>query len=224
MSEAKLREIFRTVGKEYGFEDVDAEYMATKEFKIKWTRSRGRADFRVCDYLEDAEEKVIEGVAKTLFSKISGRDLEYPDELTEWMTKESFVRSKQPVYLRRSRNLTKTTKGNSRDLKGSYDRLVKAGLIPEDPDVHISWTIEPNLKRVGYCSVLMKVIAISSVFDSELIPEFVLDYVVYHEALHVMAGFEPFRKKHGAEFQKNEGKHPQSEEAEAWLKKLCLYF
>jgi len=177
----------------------------------------------VSDYLEDAEQKVIEGLARTLFSKISGQDKEYPEELSEWMTSGSFVKTKQPVYLKRSRNLTKTTKGEARDLKESYGRLLKAGLIEDDPEVHISWTIEPNLRRVGYASVLMKVIAISSIFDTEMIPEFVLDFVLYHELLHINAGFNPHGKKHGPEFQKEERKYPQREEAESCLKKLSLY-
>ena len=218
-----LNETFRTVGKEYGFDDVSAEFAAFKEFKIKWQRSRGKADFRVSDYLDDAEQKVVEGVARSLFSKISGCDTGYPEEMSEWMISGSFVRSKQPTYLKRSRNLTRSTKGDSRDLNDSYRRLIEAGLIEHDPDVHVSWTVEPNLRRVGYCSVLMKVIAISSVFDNKLIPEFVLDYVVYHEFLHIMVGFNLFGRRHGPDFLKEEGKYPKREEAEEWLKRLCLY-
>ena len=69
----------------------------------------------------------------------------------------------------------------------------------------------------------MKVIAISSVFDNTDVPEFVLDYVVYHEFIHLTTGRTPFGKKHGPDFKHEERKYPELKEAEAWLKRLCLY-
>ena len=222
-SESILRESFRSIGREYGYDNVDAEFVAFKELKIKWQRSYGRAEFKVSDYLSDAPGEIMTDIAKTLFSKISGSDAEYPNEMNRWMTSREFLMEKQPVYLRRSRNLTRTTKGDYRDIGESYRRLVSEGLIKEDPDVHISWTRDPNVRRVGYCSVLMKVVAISSIFDTQTIPEFVLDYVLYHEFIHIEAGFNPFGRKHGPEFAARERLYPKYDEAEEWLKRLSLY-
>ena len=222
-TESTLKESFRTVGREYGYDNVDAEFVAFKELKIKWQRSYGKAEFKVSDYLSDAPADILDDIAKTLFSKISGSDAEYPDAMNDWMTSREFLEEKQPVYLRRSRNLTRTMRGDHRNLEDSYERLIKSGMIKHDPDVHISWTRDPNVRRVGYCSVLMKVVAISSIFDSTTIPEFVLDYVLYHEFIHIEAGFNPFGRKHGPEFTKRERQYPQYEEAEDWLKRLSLY-
>jgi len=69
----------------------------------------------------------------------------------------------------------------------------------------------------------MKVIAISSVLDTEAIPDFVLDYCLYHELCHLTIGFDPSAKRHGEEFSQLEAKFPQMNEATEWLKKLCLY-
>jgi hypothetical protein len=38
-----------------------------------------------------------------------------------------------------------------------------------------------------------------------------------------MIGFDPSAKRHGEEFQKLEAKYPKRNEAEDWLKRLCLY-
>ena len=64
---------------------------------------------------------------------------------------------------------------------------------------------------------------ISSVLDMDMIPDFVLDYCVYHELCHLMIGFDPMAKRHGEEFSKLEAKFPNKDEAEKWLKRLCLY-
>jgi len=219
MSSVTLRESFRTIGKEYGYDEVDAEFAAFRELKIKWQRSRGKAEFKVSDYFKGSDKEIIDGVARTLFSRITGEH----QEPSEWSIPDDFVKRNQATYLRRSKNLTRTPKGDIRDLTDSCRRLQEMGLITMDDELHISWTREPNIRRVGYCSVLMKVIAISSVFDNESIPEFVLDYVVYHEFIHLMTGYKPFGRKHGPEFKAEERKYPEQKEADAWLKRLCLY-
>jgi len=223
MKDNVLAESFRTAGREYGFDDVNAEFTAFKEFKIRWRRSRGKADFRVSDYLRGAGKDILEGVASSIFSRIAGTEKGYPQEMVDWVASDAFIRKKRPVYLRRSTTLTKTSKGVHRDLTDSYRRLTEAGLIKDDADLYLSWTTEQNIRRVGYCSILMKVIAVSSVFDNEMIPEFVLDYVVYHEYLHIAVGFDPFGRNHSQDFVDEEKKYPKREEAEEWVKSLCLY-
>jgi predicted metal-dependent hydrolase len=222
-SEEALSAIFKEVGKEYGFDKVEAEFVAFKEFKVRWQRSYRWAEFKVSDYLADAPEEVVKGLAKSLFSRIIGEEEGYSKEMCDWITAPEFSEYKQPVYLRRSRNLTRSSAGDMRDLSESYDRIAEMGLAEKDPAIHLSWTKESNIRKIGHCSVLMKVISISNVFDSDMIPEFVLDYCLYHELCHIMIGFDPISKRHGAEFVELESKFPQQKEAEEWLKRLCMY-
>ena len=224
MSEAILNQAFSTVGKEYGYDSVSAEIAEFKDFKLKWRRSCGWIEFTVSDYLKNAPQDVIEGIARIIFSRISGSgSKEYPKNMEDWLTNCEFAKANRPTYLRRSRNLTGSAKGKCRDLTESYNRLVEQGIIPPMEDIVFSWTKDPNIRRVGYCSVLMRVIAISSVFDTEAIPEFVLDFIVYHEMLHMMRGFDPLGKLHDAEFQADESKYPMKTESEEWLRRLKLY-
>ena len=69
--EQKLTNSFSKVGKEYGYDCVTAEFSEFKEFKVKWTRSCGWAEFKISDYLKDAPVNVIEGLAETIFLRIS---------------------------------------------------------------------------------------------------------------------------------------------------------
>ena len=227
MTEAKEQQLtnaFSTAGKEHGYDNVSAEYSAFKEFKVKWRRSCGWAEFEVSDYMNDAPQAVLNGVAETIFSRISRQTRKgYPKEMLEWLASDEFVKRKQPIYLARARNLTRTPIGEHLDLRDSYQRLVDMGLVTKDNDIVITWTKQPNVKRVGYCSVLMKVIAISSVFDTKEIPAFVTDYILYHELIHLNKGFDPFGERHGIDFQALEQMYPKHSEAEEWLKRLRLF-
>jgi len=215
---------FGAIGKEHGYDSVSAEFAEFKEFKVKWKRSCGWIEFEVSDYMKDAPMEVLKGVAETIFSRITRRSSNaYSDAMIEWMTSDDFVRKKQRFYLKRSKNLKKTHVGEHRDLNASYKRLIDMGLVSRDENLLISWTKQPNVKRIGYCSVLMKVIAISSVFDTQTIPEFVTDFVLYHELIHLGKGFDPFDQRHGVDFKALEDLHPSRKEAEDWLKRLRLY-
>jgi len=219
-----LTAIFKRIGNNFGFEKVEAEFVSFKEMKVRWQRSYKWADFKISDYLENAPESVIEGLCTSLFSKIMGEEEGgYSQDMCDWLTAPEFSERCQPIYLRRSRNLTRSSKGEHRDLSESYERLKAAGLAEGIDGVHLSWTKESNVRKIGHCSVLMKVVSVSSVLDTDMIPEFVLDFCLYHELCHLMIGFDPSAKKHGAEFADLENKHPKKAEAEDWIKRLCMY-
>ncbi|MDR0778990.1 MAG: hypothetical protein LBE48_06115 [Methanomassiliicoccaceae archaeon] len=215
---------FSETGKEYGYDSVTAEFSGFREFKIKWRRSCGWAEFEVSDYVNDAPREVLNGLAETIFSRISRQTRKcYPKEMMEWITSDEFVKKKQPLYLMRARNITRSSAGEHIDLALSYQRLADLGLVNFDNDLVLRWTKQPNTKRIGYCSVLMKVVVISSVFDSPDIPALVSDYVLYHELIHLNKGFDPFGQRHGIDFRVLEHMHPQHEEASEWLKRLKLH-
>lgn len=223
-ADEKLKRIFKTIGSEYGYESVDAEFVAFKEFKVRWQRSYKWAEFKVSDYMMDATPEVIDGLARTLFSKIANTEnILYSKDMCEWATSDEFVKSKQPVYLRRSRSLTRNTKGKFRNLEGSFGNLLKMGLVKEDPDMVMSWLKEPMSRRTGYSSILMKVIAITPVLDDENVPEYVLDYVLYHEYLRMTEGKKYFGKMDIPDNRELEKMYPNYNAAEGWLNKLCLY-
>jgi len=62
MSDA-LTTAFQSVGKEYGYYSVSADFIPSKEFKIKWRRSCGWIELEVSDYL--VRREVGRKIAKT---------------------------------------------------------------------------------------------------------------------------------------------------------------
>jgi len=94
-------------------------------------------------------------------------------------------------------------------------------LVRACPDAVFNWTVRDNRRKVGYCSVLMKVVAISSIMDSEKVPPFVSEYVLYHELLHLQDGLRPGSRCHDRDFHERERLHPRWKESEEWLRRLA---
>ena len=55
----------------------------------------------------------------------------------------------------------------------------------------------------------------------EKVPEFVSDYVLYHELLHLNDGMKAMGSHHDSAFRARERAYPQWREAEAVLKKVA---
>lgn len=219
-----MDEIFSEIGKEFGFENVQAEFVAFKEFKVKWQRSYKWADFRVSDYLEDAPDDVIRGLCRSLFSKIVGSDEEpYPETMCQWVTSDDFVKYKQPTYVKRCRNMIRSSEGKHKDLRDSYERLMKDGLAEECPGLYLTWTKETESRKTGNCSVLMKVVSIIKALDDEEVPDYVLDYCLYRELAHIMIGFDPTGNYHAASYPDMVNKYRRKEDAENWMSRNGFY-
>jgi len=219
-----LNEIFKRIGIEFGFDDVNAEYVAFKELKIRWKSSSKWASFEVSDYLANMPENLIEDLAEYVFSKIRNEDRKYPQSVSDWLADPSFLRIYQPLYLKRSgKVLTQSPEGRYADLRDSYERLIAFELVEKDDDIFFSWTKGENVRKVGHCTVVMKVVSISSELDSEDVPKFVLDFCVYHELCHIMIGYDPGSEKHDKEFDELLKRYPKSKEAEDWIVNAGLY-
>lgn len=213
---------FQEVGRRYGFSEVEASFYPFKEFKTTWQRLGGKAGFKVTDYLKGAEEGVLQDFASSLFTRIQQHRREvYTPKVRNYLGSEEFVRKNQEKYLRRSRNLTLTALGDHYDLGVLLNSLRRRGLVENGEGTFITWTDRPNRFRMGYCSLLMRVVAISSALDTALVPDFVAEYVLYHEMLHLRLGTDSLRSYHDAEFKRLERRHPRWREAESWLKKVA---
>jgi len=221
--DADLQQLFSQVGERHGYDEVEARFSPYKEFKSTWMKSDRRAKFCVSDYLMGADEGIVEDFAHYLFCRM-GRKIGggmYTDRLRAWLSSPQFIARNQPLYLRRSRNLSLSARGKEYDLTGAYWALRDQGLISDSSDAILSWTVQGNRQRVGYCNVLMRVIAVSSALDNELVPEFVHQYVLYHELLHLDKGLQSEGKHHGTDFRRMERNFPQWKESERWLKKIA---
>jgi len=218
----RIEDTFQTVGSNYGYELVKAQFRPFKEFKTTWERCGAQADFKVTDYLQAASDVVLEDFAHCIFKRIQKRRREvYTDRLRDWLRSQEFVSRNRPLYLDRSRNLRMNSKGESYDLQAMAEHLRSQGLIADCQDAYISWTDRPNRFRMGYCSLLMRVVAISSVLDSVKVPDLVTEYVLYHELLHLERGIDSLRSQHDAAFRRAERMYPRWRESEDWLKRIA---
>ncbi len=216
------RAVVRTVGKDFGFETVEVTFYPYKELKSKWMKNGSKISLKISDYLLDADNGLLEDYVRALFRRITeGRKIEYSDRINNWLSSDEFLNRNRKKYLNRSRNLSLYTCGDYYDLEELYRDLIAQALIDGTRGVRITWTKRPNRRRVGYCSLLMKVVTVSSALDSSSIPAYVPQYVLYHELLHLEMKTSSLSANHSRRFRTREREFPMWKEAEKWLKKVA---
>jgi len=224
--DSRLTAMATAAGREHGLQRVDGFFVFSKEFGFRWTQQGRQLDLLVSDYLQDAPDAALSDFVTGTVGYICSKQSRFGPAYLAYVTSDTYILAKRPVYLRRSRNLTCTDQGVTRNLCDAAQRIMDLGLIgPHDLDnAFLSWTAAPTFRRLGYCSTMMRVVAISSAFDNENVPEYALDYVVYHECLHLRQGYRPFvHRHHDAEFRRQEHLFPEWRTAENILKSLARY-
>ena len=219
-----LNRALQNAGRRNGFEDIQAEFAAFRDFKLKWTRSYRWISFEVSDYLRNAPENVMESLAETIFAKIHGDGkTEYSQEVCDYLNSDGFLRENQGTYLKRYRGVTDSPRGENVDLMDSYRRLVESGLVEDDPRIAIRWSrTEDRGRSVGRSSVLMRTIVMNPVLDAEEISEDILDYALYTQICRVNLGFGPSRDGDAERYEAMLETHPGRVRAEAELRRLGL--
>lgn len=205
---------------------VSAQYHPYAELKHTWSRRQGSVSFRISDYMDSAPEDVTEAMAWYLLCKafgkrcpegMAGRYLEHARSRELWGPKK-------PVYVTRARNLSFRPVGSARDLGTVFDYVNSCyfGGSIRRPD--LAWAKESPSVRLGFYFEPLDILAANRALDSEKVPRYVLEFVVYHELLHGVLGAKgpPTRRVHHTkEFRELERRFSVYEDAEAWLTRLA---
>lgn len=220
--DAYLYDIISEIALKYDHSIKGASFEKFKDFKVSWNRTGADRIYKISDYVSDSPRKIMYDFLDSVVASATGSKKAYSPEYIDWVTSDDFVLSKRPTYLQRSRNISRTTVGKDKEIGESLDRLIDAELLC-DSDIHNSyytWTTRPGYTKVGSCNPVFRVITISSSLDSEKVPEKVLDYVTYHETLHLRRGYRPHKRAHDKAFRCSERSFPDWKECEKFLMKM----
>jgi hypothetical protein len=221
-SDTDLENILLPLAKKHRYGSLKAGFKDTRDLTASWRPGFNSLEMYISDYLDDAPEPALLEFAESIILIANGKKAGPMPEYISWVTSDRFIIKKRETFIARSKNMTENHKGKTYDLADSVQRLLDNGMIlpPDISNSFFSWTSRPNYRKVGSCSPLMRVVTVSCAMDSPDVPENVLDYVVYHEILHLRQGYRPFQRSHDTDFKDMEKKYPGRKECDAFLRKL----
>jgi predicted metal-dependent hydrolase len=179
---------------------------------------------RVSDLFVDAPDQVIHSLALILLGKLYRRKIEPTHARTyRAFALSSDIQERARQSRRERGRLPVQRTGRCRDLDSSFDRLNAQYFDGELNRPVLSWSAKPSRHTLGRYDATRHAIFISRYLDSFQVPEYVLDYVLFHEMLHVkhQSRVEDCRLLvHTREFRSSERRFHAYEAAKTWLRRI----
>jgi hypothetical protein len=181
---------------------------------------------RVSDLLKDAPEDVLRSLALILLAKIYRRRV---DESHHVAYRTFILDSALQQRARAARSLRgrgprpAIAKGRWQNLDVNFDRLNAEYFAGKLERPRLAWSATRSRRILGRYDATHQTVFVSLFFDSPLTPDFVLDYILYHELLHIR---HPSRASdcrfinHTPEFRADERKFKSYKKATDWIKKI----
>jgi predicted metal-dependent hydrolase len=122
----------------------------------------------------------------------------------------------------RGRKIITTARGETYDLNQIFERLNILYFHNKLKKPTLSWSKRTTYRVLGHHDSTHETIIISKSLDDKSVPQYVVEYVVYHEMLHIFHPTEHRngrRYNHTPQFQRDERKFAYFSEAEKWIEK-----
>ena len=122
----------------------------------------------------------------------------------------------------RGRKIITSAKGEIYDLNAIFEFLNLMYFQNSIPKTILSWSTRKTYRILGHHDSTHETIIISRSLDDKKIPQYVVEFVVFHEMLHI---FHPTQNRHGRRynhtpvFRRDEKKFAFFNEAESWIER-----
>jgi len=185
----------------------------------------GRIHVSLSDLLEGAPETVIRAIAHILLAKLYKKPIDAAHNARYKRFASSAAVTRQTELIRHARGSKRFfgPEGRFYNLDEVFDSLnlrFFGGLLgrPE-----LTWSEHLARRSLGHYDAAHNTIVVSRVFDRPSSPRYAIEYLLYHEMLHLkhpvrMRGLR--RCVHSREFKADEARFPQLTEAMAFIKRL----
>ena len=198
---------------------------ANIDSKIRLDTERDEITVKISDLLEGAPRSVQEALGYLLLGKLYAKSVarRFDHRYRVYVNRADVRRQALLIRRLRGRKPVSTPQGRCRNLEELFEELNGRffhGLLARPT---LSWSRGASRQTLGYFDPAHNAIIISRVFDREQVPLFLLEYVLYHEMLHLKypAVYRLQRRcVHTAEFKQQERLFPRYDEAMRRIQQL----
>jgi hypothetical protein len=185
----------------------------------------GRLTVRIADILEGAPAPIVEALAYILLGKLYRRPVPriYEHRYRLYLNRREIRQKLQLMRQIRGRKFVSGPVGASHNLEELFERLNRQffdGLLGRPL---LGWSRQLSRSLLGHFDPSHNAIIISRIFDRPAAPPLALEYVMFHEMLHLRYPVDHNgvrRRVHTREFRQAERAFPRLAEAKELLKKL----
>ena len=185
----------------------------------------GRVFVRISDVLEAAPPEVIRALAFLLVARLLSRKAPRNEEriYRAYAFSPTILRASDLARRRRGRKVISSASGRVYDLEKLFSRLNRRHFDGEIDKPVLTWSRRPARSILGHHDAVHDTITISKTLDSAEVPEWFVEYILFHEMLHIKHPARIIngrRYYHTTAFRAEEQRYPGYEQAQEWLDRV----
>ena len=220
-----FQESYRELRPRAPIPELAVEFFAFTNINNTIRLREGKLLVRLSDLLEGAPDAVLRAIAHILLAKMYRKPIERNHATRYRRYVSSHHISEKAHLLRqvRGRKRIETAQGRFYNLESVFDDLNVRffyGLLARP---QMTWSRDHARNSLGHYDPAHNAIVVSRVFDHPRVPRCAVEYIVYHEMLHLKHPVKlrgSRRCVHSAEFQAEERMFPDLERAKQFLQLL----
>ena len=191
---------------------------------IRWDQAH--LHVRLADVLEGVPAQVLEALANILISKLARRPVPkiHAERYRRFLNRKEMRRSLQLIKQMRGRKFVSGPRGEHYHLDEIFEDLNARHFHGLMACPLLGWSRKPSRVMLGHYDPSHNAIILSKLLDHPSVPRHVVEYVLFHEMLHLRFPVEhrgARRCVHTREFKEAEKQFGKLKEAREILKQLC---
>lgn len=185
----------------------------------------GRVYVRISDLLRTAPPEVIRGLAFMLVARLLSRKAapEHERVYRSFAFAPETLRASEIARKQRGRKVISTSTGRVYDLEKLFKRLNRRHFDDAIEKPTLTWSQRRARSILGHHDSAHDTITISKALDSPEVPEWFVEYILFHEMLHIKYPARIIngrRYYHTPAFRTEERSYPRYAQAQEWLDRV----
>ena len=220
-----FEEVFRLLKPRTPVPEFDVKFRPYADAYNVIRLREGRLVVGLCDLLEEAPRSVLEAIAFILISKLYRKPIPRHHQVRyrQFLNRRAVRHRVHAIRQCRGRKWVGTAQGSHFNLETIFDELNRRYFGGQLERPRLSWSRTAARTALGHFDPVHNAIIISRIFDGPEKPRFLLEYILYHEMLHLKSPIvhrQARRCFHPPQFREEERRYPDFLQAKRFLEKL----
>jgi predicted metal-dependent hydrolase len=224
---ALFADAFRQLGGGRPVPEIEVRFYQYAGLRHTIRLRSGKVYVRLSDICRDAPQSALRAVAFMLVAKLLSRRVPEVHERVyrDYACSPQVLRASDIARQRRGRKVISSSRGRVYDLDKIFDRLNREHFDDRLEKPTLTWSQRRTRRILGHHDSVHDTIVISKTLDAREVPEWFVEYILYHEMLHIKHPgriIDGRRYHHTNAFRADERRFPHYEKAQLWLERDAL--
>jgi predicted metal-dependent hydrolase len=220
-----FEQVYRELRPRAPMPEFDVRFFAFSNLNNTIRLRQGKILVRLSDLLEGAPEPVLHAILHILIAKLHRKQIDqaHAARYRKYSGTDAIATKMHLIRQMRGRKRIAGVQGEHYHLEEVFEELNQRffhGLMARP---QLTWSNNQSRYSLGHYDPAHNTIVVSRIFDGPNVPHYAIEYLLYHEMLHLrhpvkMRGSR--RCVHSRAFQEEEKLFPQLKEAKEFLKRM----